>query len=385
MHGRLAIDHLQRARQMTTVTVSALAVGVCLAAASASVTKSFKFSAERVLDSLLPADFFIHGGSRELGSQASLIRESLLEPMRKIDGIDAATGVRLLPTFLFRDEPIMIIALEAQKHLSHMHPIFKDGNMAETQAALASGEGVMVSENFCSHFKVKRGDHIQLPSPTGPVDVRIAGVYLDYLSLTGTIAIDRELYKRRFDDPLLESIDVFLKKDASRSAVRQSIAAGFADDEQLLIMNNEDVRGDLMKMIDDTFLLVYAQELLAMLVAVLGIWHALSVSVLERTRELGVLRAHGLSRGELVRVVLIEAALIGVMGSAIGALFGGALAHQNVTVLIAQQTGWTFQYLFAWTAVLQVGLLCIVAALIAGFLPARRAARLAIAEALRFE
>ncbi len=385
VHARLAVDHLQRAKQITTVTVSALAVGVCLAATSATVTRSFKISAERVLGDLLPADFFIHGGARMIGTQSSLIREALLEKTKTIAGVAAATGVRILPTFLFRDEPIALIAVEAKTHLTQIHPVLRAGTMAEAVPIVMNGDGFFVSENFCSHFGVKYGDSIALDSPTGPVRGRIAAVYLDYLSLTGTVVMDREVYRRRFSDPLIDSIDVFVQKTANRAAVRASVAASFADDEQLLIMNNGEVRGDMMKLIDETFLLVYAQEVVAILVAVLGILHALSVSVLERTRELAVLRAQGLTQNELIRVVLIEAALIGVMGSLIGALFGAALAHQNVTVLIAQQTGWTFDYSFAWLGVLQVGGLCVLAALCAGFFPARRAAALPVSEALRFE
>lgn len=385
IHARLAVDHVRRARQVTTVTVSALAVGVCLAVASASVTRSFKISAERVLEQSLPADLFIHGGAREIGQTASLMDESMVQRTLATPGVAGASGVRLNPTFMFRDEPIALVAPDARTHLKYAKLVMRQGNREQAFAEVAAGTGVIVSENFGSHFNVKVGDTITIPSPTGALEQRVSAFYLDYLSPTGTIIMNRDVYKVRFRESLIDSVDVFLKPGANANEVRSAIAAKFADNEQLLILKNEEVRSDVMKMIDETFLLVYAQEAVAIIVAILGILHALSVSVLERTRELGTLRAQGLTRGELIRVVLIEAALIGLMGSLIGALFGAALAHQNVTVLIAQQTGWSFDFAFAWAAVLTVSGSCMLAALLAGFLPARRASRLPIAEALRFE
>jgi putative ABC transport system permease protein len=384
IHARLAVDHVRRARQVTTVTVSALAVGVCLAVASASVTRSFKVSAEHVLTESLPADLFIRGGSHYVGQSGTLMAESMVARAGQTPGVAGAAGIRLNPTYLFRGEVIALLALDAHTYLQHAQLILR-GDRASAFAQVEQGTGAIVSENFASHFHVRIGDTLMLDSPTGPVAQKVGAFYLDYLSPTGVVLIDRAVYKRRFLEPLVDSVDVFLQPGAKADDVRRAIAARFADGEQLLILKNEEVRGDLLHLIDETFLLVYAQEAVAIIVAILGILHALSVSVLERTRELGTLRAQGLTRVELIRVVLVEAALIGIMGSLIGALFGAALAHQNVTVLVAHQTGWRFEFAFAWAAVVTVSLACTLAALLAGFLPARRASLLPIAEALRFE
>jgi len=120
-------------------------------------------------------------------------------------------------------------------------------------------------------------------------------------------------------------------------------------------------------------------------VAVLGVLNSLLASVLERTREIGILRSVGFTRGGIVRSILWEAGLMGALANLLGALAGLALSLILIFVINKQSFGWTIQLAVPARLIAEYALLTMGAALIAGFFPAWRASRVAIAEAVRYE
>ena len=141
----------------------------------------------------------------------------------------------------------------------------------------------------------------------------------------------------------------------------------------------------MLEIFDQTFAITYALEIVALAVAVLGILNTLVASVLERTREIGVLRSVGFTRGGIRRTVLCEAACIGLLANALGALAGLGLSLILIYVINKQSFGWSIQFSFPGRLLAEYAVLTLGASLAAGFLPAVRASRIPIAEAVRYE
>src|SRR5262249_45691970 len=131
--------------------------------------------------------------------------------------------------------------------------------------------------------------------------------------------------------------------------------------------------------------MAYAQQAVVGIVALLGVVSALIISVLQRTRDLGLLRAVGASRGFILRSVLAEAVLMGLIGAVIG--FGGGvlLEWYVLDVLVVDESGFRFPLRIPWLEAGLVSLLSVVLATLAGLWPAYQATRLRITEAIAYE
>ena len=134
----------------------------------------------------------------------------------------------------------------------------------------------------------------------------------------------------------------------------------------------------MLRIFDSTFAITYALELIAIVVAMLGVAGTLLTLVIERRRELTMLRLIGAARRQVQRVVVIEAALIGAASMAIGLVVGLALSVLLVYVINVQSFGWTIQFRVPVAFLAQVSLLVVAATAVAGFIPARRATRLVV-------
>ena len=135
----------------------------------------------------------------------------------------------------------------------------------------------------------------------------------------------------------------------------------------------------MLRIFDSTFAITYALELIAIVVAMFGVAGTLLTLVIERRRELTLLRLVGALRRQVQRAVVIEAAIIGAISMGIGLVVGLALSLLLVYVINVQSFGWTIQFSVPWLFLAQVSLAVIVATAIAGLLPARRATQVAVA------
>jgi len=152
-----------------------------------------------------------------------------------------------------------------------------------------------------------------------------------------------------------------------------------------VVLSNRELKARILQIFDQTFAITYALEVVALVVAALGILNTLIASVLERTREIGILRSVGFTRGGVQRAILCEAAFMGTLANVLGALSGVALSLILIYVINKQSFGWTIQFAFPARLIAEYAVLTLAVSLAAGCFPAWRASRLPIAEAVRYE
>jgi putative ABC transport system permease protein len=196
--------------------------------------------------------------------------------------------------------------------------------------------------------------------------------------------MDRRLFQGLWADSWLNSIVVYLAPDAEAEAIRQAVRRA-SGREDLVIFSNRDLRHRILEIFDQTFAITYVLQAIALIVAALSVLTTLAASVLERTREIGILRSLGVSRAGLARTVLAEAGLLGVLANAVGVLAGLGLSLILIHVINKQSFGWTIQFAFPGYLIVQYAVLTVGVSVLAGLLPAWRASRLLIAEAVRYE
>ena len=242
----------------------------------------------------------------------------------------------------------------------------------------------MVSEPFANKHSVHVGDVLHIPLGTRVVPLTVAGIYYDYSSDRGFILIDRGTLLKYLPDQPVTDIAVYVKPDADRVAVRRALESRLRN-YPLSIAPNELLRSQAVQVFDRTFAVTYALEGVAILVAMLGAANSLLALVLDRRREIGLIRYLGAAAGQMRRMILIEAGLLGFLAGLLGLALGMALSLVLIYVINKQSFGWTIQ--FHPPSLLLGGALLLVWAVtvLAGVYPARFAAKLQPAEVIHEE
>jgi putative ABC transport system permease protein len=250
---------------------------------------------------------------------------------------------------------------------------------------MAAGKGVIISESFQSRFGNRKGDTIQLATPSGPVSFRVLGVYVDYSSDIGSVLIERALYKKFWQEDLVDAIDLWLEPGTDQDAVIRKIKEDFGEKYQLFISTHGELREAVVDIMEQSFVVNYAVEIVAVIVAIFSVINTLLASVLDRTREIGVLRAIGATQSQVRKVIVMEAAWMGLLGGVLGLFAGTLMSYHHVVYNTKVLTGWTFQYHYPFDVALLSLVLSVVLCLLAGYVPAKQAAATPIVTAIGYE
>jgi putative ABC transport system permease protein len=243
-----------------------------------------------------------------------------------------------------------------------------------------------VSDNFARLFKKKLGDPVTLDTPSGPLTIPIAAIVMDYSSDQGTIWMDRSVYLEHWKDVGVDTIDILLAPGADRAAIAQAIRSRLAGKtDRLFVMTASEMKHNIHELLDQFFALSYIQLVIALFVAVLGIANTLVISVAERRRELGILKALGTERRQVAALIVLEALGISIVGSVVGYALGTYLIRYASDAISAANTGWTLPYTFPWGIASGLAPLLVVVTVLAALYPAKLALSVSPAEALEFE
>jgi putative ABC transport system permease protein len=178
---------------------------------------------------------------------------------------------------------------------------------------------------------------------------------------------------------------IYLKPGADGVRVRQAILDTYGTTQRLFVLTNQDLRGYIIRVTDQWFGLTYIQIAVAVLVAVLGIVNALTVSITDRRRELGVLQAVGGLRGQIRHTIWLEAIGVGMIGLALGLALGAAQLYYTVEIARRDLSGVEIAYVYPFRMALTLVPVILLAAFLAALGPAEAAVRAPLVEALEYE
>jgi putative ABC transport system permease protein len=386
--GRLAADNLVRAPGRTGLVIAALAAGVGLVTETAGVIRSNRVALRDWVQQAIPADLVITAGSPvSAGGQSLPLTEALGAQIRKMAGVEAVLPSRVRRQ-LFRDTQILMVAVNASEvyRATASRPRIKT---AERYRALNERpDGAIISENFAILHGVKVGDTLALASPNGPVALHVVGQFVDYSWNHGSIIVNRALYLKHWEDPRVDLYDVYLTPGVGSRAVhnlQESILKAYGAEHGLFVLRQDELQGHIDETIEQLYGIALGQQIAVMFVAGLGAVTALLISVVQRQRELGLLRALGASRGQVIRSVLAEALLMGVLGTLIGLVVGVPLQWYALRVVMVEETGYLFPVYIPWAAALWIAAASAGMATLAGLGPALHVIRQRIPEAIALE
>jgi putative ABC transport system permease protein len=260
--------------------------------------------------------------------------------------------------------------------LTHGALLFKaPANGAAAMRAAIGQDAVVASEAFTIKHGARVGDVVTIPTPAGPARFRLAAVYYDYSTDRGVLMMDRATFARHFGDLPPSGLTVYLRPGVQADGARERLLTALGD-RAIFINTNRSLRAEVLRIFDSTFAIAYALEVVAIVVAILGISGTLLTLVLEREADLTVLRLIGTGRGQIRRMVIGEAVIIGAVSQALGLVVGFALSLVLIYVINVQSFGWTIQFHVPWIFLAQSSVLIVAATAAAGLYPAARANQL---------
>jgi putative ABC transport system permease protein len=217
------------------------------------------------------------------------------------------------------------------------------------------------------------------------VTLPILGVYVDYSSDSGSVLIDRSLYKKIWRDSLVDAFDLWLEPRAKPVEVVENILRLYGEPYHLFISTHGELRESVVDILEQSFTVNYAVEFVAVVVAVFSIVNTLLASVWDRAREIGVLRVMGATQRQVRAVVMVEGGFMGLIGGVLGIIAGTVMSYHHVVYNTKALTGWTFQYHYPYGLAVLAVIAAVLLSLVAGYLPAKRAARSDLAAAIAYE
>jgi putative ABC transport system permease protein len=364
------------------VPVSALAIGVAMSVCLAGFVGSFRAASHRWLDQSVPADLFITSAARIAGSRNQPMAPDLAEELAALPGVAQVDRVRVLSHDVLGLRAY-VISLIPEIYERYGRPELLEGRLPTHEERLAGR--VIISENLSRRRDLHVEDTFEMSTPTGARTYTVAAVAVDYTSDQGVVFLSREVYQAHFQDDRVDTFELYLADRSRLDELRRTITERWGERHQLYVLSNADLRQEATALIDDAFAVSYAMEVVAVLLALLGVVNTLLAAVLDRTREIGLLRAVGAGRSHIVRLFVGEAAFIGLSGGLMGALAGLWMGVLVTEVVGGQATGWSFPYIFPTRLALTMGGASTLCAILAGLYPARRAATLNVVEALAYE
>ena len=208
---------------------------------------------------------------------------------------------------------------------------------------------------------------------------------VDYSWNHGSIIMNRQDYVKHYKDDKVDVFDLYLKPGSDSLAAKDAMLKKFGAQYGLHALTRRELQERIDGMIEGLYGIAYGQQVVVMLVAALGVVFALMISVLQRRREMGLLRAIGASRSQVIRSVLAEACLMGIIGTGIGLVVGILLEWYVLNVLILEESGYLFPVYIPWLGGLVIAAAAMVTATLAGLGPAIYAVRQRIPEAIAYE
>ena len=377
----LAAQNLQRSLPRISLTVAALGSAVAMMIGVSVMIFSFRQTINTWINRSLVADIFIAPASNEtIGLVAFLPPDAAtwLSERPEVIAVDTFRELRLP----WRNTNIRMSVVRGHKRDNLR---FLEGDHARRNALLFQSGYILMSEPFARRFHLHADDAITLPTPAGPRTFTIGGTYYDYTSDAGNLLMSRENFDPLWNDLRIHSLAVYLRSPGDFNTLTDAFRERFGTQMNFSIYSNATIRQRVFEIFEQTFAVTSLLRIIAIGVAVIGIFLTLSTLVTERMRELAVLRSVGAGQGQIIRMILAEGAFVGLLASVLGILTGCGLAVVLTFVVNKAFFGWTIQFSWPWFTLLTTPLWIIPAAIVSAFIPAWRASRLTLAPALRNE
>ena len=366
------------------VAVAAMMTAIAMLVGLTLMIGSFRRTVELWVEQTIRADLIVSPAARFVKGSEARLPDGFIQAVSRIDGI-AAIDPFIGRRIELMGQEALVAAGDFDVVAQHGRLLFRAGDSPAIVRRAKAEDAVIISESLALSRGLGEGGRLPIVAPSGVIDMPIAGVFYDYATDGGKVVMDRRLWIRLWGEPGADVLAVYLEPGADEAAARRRLQEAAGEDHAIMVSSNRSLKAKVLEIFDNTFAVARALELIAVVVALLGVFNVLWASVLSQQREIGMLRSVGATKAQVARMVLGEAGMLGVVVEVLGLLAGVCLSLILIHVINKQSFGWTIQFRFSSLVLVKSSVIALGAALLAGYVPARRAARVEIAAAVAYE
>ncbi len=379
--GDLAQGNLTRQPARVTITASASMIGLAVIVALGGMTTSLSGMMSNLVRKTLGSDYLLVPPSVAVWSSDVGSGSELTDQLKAIPGVGDISTLRFA-TSMTKGQQVSLLGIDPVEYPRVSGFDFNQGNDS-AYAALASGRNMIVNGAFMGAIKIKLGDSVDLATRNGTQTYKVVAVGSDLLNAKVVTAFISQANLAadfgRTDDVFIQ---LNLKPGVTTDSVDAQIKAAAANYPQFTVIAGKGYIDQMMQLVNVIFSGMVILFFFLAFPSLIAMLNTLAINVLERTREIGMLRAVGATRKQVRTMVLAEALLLAGVGTALGILAGmylGFVIVQGLSTLFPMT--YSFPY-YGILAAIAIGLLF---GALAAYIPARQAARLQVVEALRYE
>ncbi len=382
--GRMAARGVVATLSRTSIAIAALMIAISVTIGVGTMVQSFRQTVVNWLDQSLAADIYISPPTNMATRVDTTLDRTLIEELLQTPGIAGRTFIRSVEVQA-PSGPTPLLAIDRDRNYGMRALRFK-GNQGMRELAEQFDQGeIFISEPLAYRTGLQAGDTLPLQTDRGEHTFRIAGIYYDYTSDRGVIQMAAPTYQTYWDDTAITSCAIYTREDVNVEAMVTTLREQVDGRQELLIRSYATLRQNSLEIFDRTFAITGVLQILATIVAFIGILSALMALQLERTRELGMLRALGLTPPQLWQLLLSQTGLMGLTAGILSLPVGFVLALILIFIINRRSFGWTLDMVIDPRLFIQAILLAVIAALLAGIYPSWRIGRISPSVALREE
>lgn len=378
----LAQGNLTRQPGRVTVTVSATMIGLAIVVALGGMSTSLSGMMDDLLHKTLGSDYLFVPPSVAVWNSDMGASPEFAARLREIEGVDEVATLRFASTAV-NGQPVSLLGIDPQTYPQVSGLEFKEGDEAEAYAALASGRAMIVNGSFLMTLGAQVGDTVELATPNGPQTYTIVAHASDLLNAKVVTAYISQANLAadfgRTDDVFIQ---LNLRPGVTLEQVDAQIKAVAADYPQFTVLAGKQYIDQMLTLLKAVFAGMFFMLAFLAFPALIAMMNTLAINVIERTREIGMVRAVGATRKQVRRMITAEALLLASVGTAFGILAGMYLGY-----VIVKGIGVMFPipYSFPLAGILAAITIGLLFGALAAVVPARQAAKLQVVEALRYE
>lgn len=366
--GKIGVRGVTANMSRTSVAIAALAISVSATIGVSTMISSFRGTVVDWLEQTLVADVFVSSQGLVSRKNEAVLDTSLVQKFLMIDGVKTldyySEGAGTI-----NGKPVEVFG-------SHIDPEnenrfnLKEGNPTTVWVEIRAGTGILMTETFAYKWNYKVGDQFTLKSPAGDLVLKVSAIYYDYSSDVGHIAFDYNHFKKYWGNHKISGIGVYLDNKVDITTVQRNLRSLFPEESSVSIRLNKDLRDYSIEIFDRTFVVAGLLHILSVIVAFIGVFSALMSIQLEKEKEMGILRATGLTPGQMLKMISVQTFTIGLIAALIAIPLGLVLAYCLIYVINLRSFGWTMQMSIDPVVLIQAIIIAVSASLLAGLYPA---------------
>lgn len=382
--GRIAPRDVINSLSRTAIAIAALMVAVAVTIGVSIMINSFRVTVELWLDQILQGDIYLSVAGTSVSQPVYGLDPDILDRLNEQKGINK---IYTLQTALVESPngPIQVAANNNPNDGQEQIYLFNQVPPSQIWGELEEGS-VLISEPLMNRLNLpSQGGKLELYTDRGLESFPIVGVFYDYSSSQGSALFAQNTYQNYWSDETVTAISLLLDPGVDVNAMTQQLKIALSGRQKLLIRANQTLRNETLEIFDRTFAITATLQLMTTIVAFIGVLSAIMTLQIDKKRQVGILRALGLTARQLWTLVLVETGLMGAVAGFLALPTGYILSLILIYIINRRSFGWTLQMQLEAGPFLEAFLLAITASLLAGIIPAQQVLKQNTSEAIRFE